>query len=58
MKIFKFFYTLWTNENESWKIENLKNPGNQFSTYAQIIGCNKKVWDLEEKVLHHEITEI
>ena len=41
-KIFKFFHTLWTNENETWKIEKLKNPGNRFSTYAQIIGCNKK----------------
>ena len=41
-KIFKFFHTLWTNENETWKIEKLNNPGNRFSTYAQIIGCNKK----------------
>ena len=41
-KIFEFFHTLWTNENETWKIEKLKNPGNRFSTYAQIIGCNKK----------------
>ena len=41
-KIFKFFHTLWTNENETWKIEKLKNPGNRFSTNAhQIIGCNK-----------------
>ena len=41
-KIFKFFYTLWTNENETWKIEKLKNPGNWFSTYAQLIGWNIK----------------
>ena len=42
-KIFKFFHTLWTNENETWKIEKFKNPGNRFSTYAQIIGCNQKI---------------
>ena len=42
MIIFKFFHALWTNENETWKIEKLKNPGNRFSTYAQIIGCNIK----------------
>ena len=24
------------------KSRKLKNPGNRFSTYAQIIGCNKK----------------
>ena len=40
------------------KNEKLKNPGNRFSTYAQINGCNKKVWGLEEKILHQEITEI
>ena len=38
----KFFHTLWTNENETWKIEKWKNPRNRFSTYAEIIGCNKK----------------
>ena len=42
LTIFKFFHTLWTNENETWKIEKLKNPGNRFSTYAQLIGCNIK----------------
>ena len=52
-KIFKFFHALWTNENETWKIEKLKDPGNRFSTYAQIIGCNKKsmrpknIWIIE-----------
>ena len=37
--------------------EKSKNPGNRFSTYAQIIGCNIKVWALERKILHHEIIE-
>ena len=44
-----------------WDMKNRKikkNPGNRFSTYAQIIGCNKKVWGLERKISHHEITEI
>ena len=35
-----------------------KNSGNRFLTYAQIIGCNKKVWGLEGKILHHKIAEI
>jgi len=26
-------------------IPNLKNPENQFSTYAQRIGCNKKKYE-------------
>ena len=55
---FTIFHTLWTNENETWKIENLKNPRNRFSTYAEIIGCNKKIWGLKDKILHHEITKI
>ena len=38
----KMLHALWTNENETWKIEKLKDPGNRFSTYSQIIGCNKK----------------
>ena len=40
-----------------WKWD-LKNPGNRFSTFAQIIGCKKTVWGLEEKMLHHKTTEI
>ena len=40
------------------KSQKLKNPGNRFATYFQIVGCNKKVWGLEGQILHHEITEI
>ena len=53
---FSILYERIKMRREKW--EKLKNPGNRFSTYAQIIGCNKKVRGLERKILHHEITKI
>ena len=38
--------------------QNFINPGNRFSTCAQIIGLKKKLGGLEGKILHHEITEM
>ena len=46
------------NENETWNIEKLKNPGNRFATCTQKIGCNKKVWGIDGKILYYEMTEI
>ena len=40
------------------KSKKLKNPGNRFSTYAQINGCNIRSMRPRKKISHHEITEI
>ena len=48
-------YTRMTNKIDA---QNFINPGNRFSTCAQIIGLKKKLGGLEGKILHHEITEI